>query len=610
MTSALQVFLHGKRVQLKDQDLLGAGGEARVYRHRDLALKIFHPVDPAAPADEQARQRALLELKREKLCRFPRGLPASVVAPSALLQDKSGTVVGYAMRAVEGADELRRLAQRSFRDGLVPTQRVVGLFRQLFLALAELHARRVVVGDLNDGNALFRGDEVAIIDADSMQFEGLPCVVGHERFLDPRLYGVDLAAGPAFTEESDWYAFDVLLFASLLYLHPYGGTLDGYPTPLRRAEARMSVLRPKVTLPKAAASPTVLPDDVLGHFEAVFDRDARGAFPPRLLEMRWTRCSCGLEHARPACPACAKLGKVVAQPVLRRHGRCEARTVLRTRGRILAAALQGTLRTLVLEGEEVRREDGSRVFQGLVTPELAFGLAGRSTWIGRGTELVRVEDERVVERVRTDTRLGRPVFATSQRGVLRLEDGWLVDGATTRRMGQLLEGQSALWAGEALGCAAYRAGLLTLWFVFELDRPGLRPIALPQVRGRLLDASVVLGERELVVARAVEEQGRVRHEVYLVDARGGVLGVRQGAPEEARLLASLTGKALQGGRLVCATEEGLLSVTLDRQSGLLLDGALFPDTRPFVEEGAALLPAPGGAVYVVTAREITQLTLV
>ena len=48
-----KILIGGKRVTLADSNLLGAGGEARVFRHGDLAVKIYHPVDAALTADER-----------------------------------------------------------------------------------------------------------------------------------------------------------------------------------------------------------------------------------------------------------------------------------------------------------------------------------------------------------------------------------------------------------------------------------------------------------------------------------------------------------------------------------------------------------------------------
>ena len=66
----------------------------------------------------------------------------------------------------------------------------------------------------------------------------------------------------------------MLLFASLLYLHPYGGTHPDHRTLLRRAEARVSALRADVLRQKAAAPPEVLSDDLAAQFEAIRKQNA------------------------------------------------------------------------------------------------------------------------------------------------------------------------------------------------------------------------------------------------------------------------------------------------------------------------------------------------
>ncbi len=139
----------------------------------------------------------------------------------------------------------------------MPNARVMALFRSLHATVKALHARSVVVGDLNDGNVVVTTGADAdafVIDADSMQLGGLPCAVAHERFLDPRLYGTSLVDGPAFSVDNDRYAFRVLLFQSLLGVHPYGGTHPKLPTLLRRAEARHTILRDDVIVPRGGGA--------------------------------------------------------------------------------------------------------------------------------------------------------------------------------------------------------------------------------------------------------------------------------------------------------------------------------------------------------------------
>lgn len=593
----MDVFIANARVRLSDSDLLGEGGEARVYRVGDQAVKLFH--SPSA-------------LKAEKLAKFPRGLPREVIAPRETVHDARGNVIGYAMPAVLGHEELARLASRRWREGAVSNARVLELFDALRSLLERLHAAGVVVGDLNDGNVLFdRG--LALIDADSMQYAGLPCIVGHERTLAPELYGVDLTRVPAFSAATDAYAWNVLLFSSLLYVHPYGGVHPKLPTLLRRAEARHSVLEPDVTFPKSAVHFRVLPDEALHHFARVFGRDGERSMPG--FSMQWTKCQCGLEHARSACPDCQRRGPAAARQAIRSNGRCSARTMFSTTGRVLEAALQGGLRYVYEEGGVVRREDGSLVLDGPAPVGTRFAIAGASTWVAdRLGRVTRVQNGRVAERASTGVRGTVPVMT----GTYRLEQEWIVEHATGARIGQVLEGQTWLWSSERLGLGLYRAGDFTHVFLLERGRAGLKwgQAAFPALtkrssaaasgksclspfqRGRLVDASCVFDDGHALLSATREQDGRETSELWLFNAAGQLLGSGEGHGR---------GRALLGGRVVCATDQGLLSLKND--GGVLVQGTLFTDTEPFVGAGDELLAQPDGSLVVVGHQEIVQLSL-
>lgn len=603
----MEAFLGAQRLRLTDADLLGAGGEAQVFRYADWALKVFHPVDRALPRQERARAQALLDAKRKKLEAFPTGLPASVVAPVQLLRDAKRNVIGYAMPRVDGAEDVLRLGQRSFREGVISNAEVVALFRKLRAVIESLHAKRVIVGDLNDSNVLFRGDEPYLIDADSMQFGSFPCPVGHERFLDPLLYGKDLAAAPVFTPGSDWYAFAVQLFASLLYVHPFGGTHSKLPTLLRRAEARHSVFRSDVRYPRGAAHWKVLPDTLLGFLERVFEQDLRAPVPDRALDLTWTRCRCGTEHARSACPDCATLSAAPVRSTTIHHGRCKAQVLLETSGRVVAASMQGGLRFLYEEGGVFRREDRAEV---PVTDRTArFALAGMTTWAGDSRGVVAYRGASVTQRVTAST-FGRAAsFDTWSGGAMFVQGDWLVthDGA---RLGKVLGGQTWIRTGEHLSFGFYRAGLCSFFFLVRGHRPGLREVSLPPLQGRLIDAACAFDDRHVLFSVATEKNGIRTHAVTLISEDGSVIARRQGAPDADRAVASIRGKALASGRVLTLTDDGLLTLNVDPARGRIDEGTLFPDTRPFVSVDAELFAAPGGAALVIAPRTITQLSLI
>ena len=589
----MDLYLSGKRVRVTDADLLGEGGEARVYRHAGAALKVFHP------ATDATAQR-VLDQKLQKLAQFPKSLPAPVMSPSELATDKAGRVVGYLMPLVAGAEDFGRLAQRKWRLGVLSNAQLTSLFLSLHGLVDQVHAAQVVIGDFNDGNVLFAGGQPYLIDADSMQFGGVPCPVGHERFLDPRLYGVDLSTAPKFREGSDWYAYAVLLFQSLLSVHPFGGTHSKFATLLRRAEARHSVMQSDVLVPRLAVPPKVLPDDLLHWFHAVFEKDARQAFPASLLQLAWTKCACGVEHARAVCPECRALGALVTRQVLRAKGRCTARTAFETSGRVIAAAMQGGLRYLAEENGVLRREDGTVIATQLSGSHLRVGLAGPLTWVADGSGRVeKWQGDRLVERTQTGLRGAWPVLATSLAATYRQDQAWLVEQQSGARVGQVLEGQTWLWTGERLGLGFYRAGGLTVAFLLRSGKSGLKQLQGITWSGRIIEADAVFDAKHALLTVVTDSGGKDLVHRWLVDESGAVLGGSVG---------ELRGHgALLNGRVVLATDGGL--VALKNDSGVLIEAMQFPDTQPFVSAGDELFPNADGSLFVVGARDITQLTL-
>ena len=595
----MDAYLSGKRVKVTDTDLLGEGGEARVYRSAGAALKLFH-----TPTD--ALGQRLLDQKLLKLAVFPKGLPSAVMSPTQLATDKAGRVIGYSMPLVPGAEDFGRLAQRKWRLGVISNAGLTALFRELHSIVEDLHLAKIVIGDFNDGNVLFTpsprsaSGSVFLIDADSMQFGGYACPVGHERFLDPKLYGVDLGSAPRFDDGSDWYAFSVLLFQSLLAVHPFGGTHPKLATLLRRAEARHSLMQSDVVVPRLAVPPKVLPDDLLHWFHAVFEKDARQTFPPSLLQLAWTRCTCGVEHARAVCPECRALGPMVTRQVLRSRGRCTARTAFETSGRVLHAAMQGGLRYLAEENGTLRREDGTIIPTSLNGSHLRFGIAGAVTWIADGAGHVeKWQGDRLVERAQTGLRQLWPVLATSTTATYRQEQAWLIEQQSGARVGQVLEGQTWLWTGERLGLGFYRAGGLTVSFLTRIGKSGLKQLDGISWSGRIIDADAVFDAKHALLTVVCDDGGKDVVHRWLVDEAGTVLArCSSGAPGHAALLA---------GRVVLATDGGL--VALKNDAGVLIEAMQFPDTQPFVSAGDELLPNADGSLFVVGARDITQLTV-
>lgn len=621
----MDVWLEGKKVRLNPQHALGKGGEADVYDLGDgRALKVFkqpgHP-DYLGLTHEQAAAKARLAEHQRKLRAFPQGLPARVVTPQALATDRKGVeVLGYAMRKLDGVEPLRRWGEPAFRRAGGRASDAVTLLAGLHRVLGAVHASGVVVGDFNDLNVLVVGTDAYLIDADSFQFGPYVCPVFTERFLDPlRLDPAAQALTPVrpATVESDWYAFAVTVMQSLLCVGPHGGihrpkAQGARLNAVARVLQRVTVLHADVQYPKPALPRATLPDDVLHLFHQVFVEDLRGAFPLPVLEgLRFTVCaSCGVEHARGACPTCQPHATAAATPVTAVRGQVVATRKFTTRGVVVHAdADAGAVRFVYHADGAYRREDGRTVMRGGLDPSLRWAVQGDVTLLGQGGRVAVFAPGRAPEFLGVDTCENKPVFAANGRHRFWAAGGGLWrDGAYgAERWGDVLEGQTRLFVGPRFGLGFHRAAGLRGAFLFDVERKGLRDgIALPWPSGQLLDAEAVFDGDTVWLLLAEEFGGRTVHHAVLLGPDGVVRASNWAEAGNGSWLGSLRGKCAVGGALFCATDAGLTRV--ENRQGQLEAVREFPDAEPFVDAGCQLLLSREG-LMVVGAQDLTVLRM-
>jgi hypothetical protein len=628
----MDVYLRGNRIKLDPSKSLGKGGEADVFDLGvGIALKVFkspdHPDYRGLPLEQNAAEQRIA-IHQQKLREFPAGLPRQVVVPTDLATDRAGRfIVGYAMPLIAPAEPLLRYADPRFRRAGVPNATVVKLFRDLHGAVVGLHRAGVVIGDFNDLNVLVTAAaEGRLIDADSFQFGPYPCSVFTERFVDPLLCDPN-ASSPRlarlYTPEADWYAYAALLMQSLLFVGPYGGIhrpreasrrLPHAARPLRR----ITVFHPEVQYPKPATSYKVLPDDLLEYFHRVFEKDERAPLPVRLLdELEFSACrSCSLEHARAACPVCSPNAAARAREVTRVRGEVLCKHAFETNGAVLHACVErGELRFLYHDSGACRREDGSVVFHGDLEPSLRFRILGASTLVGRGNEVAILSPgTKAPERLSVDSDGAGPAFDANGHHLYWTAAGRLLRDAPStwgaiafEAIGDVLAGQTRIWAGPTFGLGLYRASNLSVVFAFDSERRGINDtLRLPSLRGQLIDAACFLDDGRAWLLLALHSGGRTNH-LCLTYSRAGVLeATAEAEAGDGSWLGTLRGKVATQGMLLAATDAGLSRIEVD--GGALQKTRDFPDTEPFVDADCQLLVGKDG-LYVVGRREIAALRM-
>lgn len=621
----MKVYVGRVCVRLDPSLAIGKGGEADVYDMGDgRALKLFKPpTHPDLAGDPEAQRVAAerIEEHQAKLLAFPTNTPPRVVRPLDLATTrKGGRVIGYAMRLVQGAELLRRHGDRSFRQPGDADDSLALLFRDLHESVAALHRIGVVIGDFNDLNVLVLGHQAHLIDADSYQFGAFLCRVFSERFVDPLLCD-PLAPRPVLARphnaDSDWYAYSVMLMRTLLFVDPYGGVLKpaaGAPRVAAAARAlhRITVFHPDVRYPKPALPPDVLPDDLLHHFHAVFERDQRGPFPRHLLdELRFTRCTvCGAEHARTRCPRCQSGPSAAVRELTVVRGQARSTVVFRTEGQILHASMESSgLRLLVHQSGAFCREDGRVALSGALRPGMHFGLSATRTFVALGAQAVLIGPGGHTMPFSVD-RLGtRPLFAANEHHVFWVAGGQLLrDGALgPERIGDVLAGQTRFWVGPSFGFGLYRAGELCVAFVFDAAGHALNDsVRMPPIVGQLVDATAVFTEEHCWLLMSTHVGGRGENRCLVVRRDGFVEASAQAEPGDGSWLSDIHGRCAARAMLLAPTDDGIVRVEV--QAGQIVDTREYPDTEPFVDAACRLLPGPDG-VYIVDRQEVRRLRL-
>ena len=266
--TAARYFVQGRgEIRLGKSDFKARGGEGSIYVKGSSAYKIYADPGRAIPA---AKIRELSALT----------LP-NIIRPLEVLLDAKNMPVGYSMRSVDRSYALCQLFPKAFRqrNGLTP-ESAFSLVRKLQAGVSHVHARGVLIVDLNEMNFLVAEDfaELFFIDVDSYQTPSFPAAALMESVRDRHARN--------FTTESDWFSFAVVSFQMFVGIHPYKGNyppLQGMPDKEKKLDARMranvSVLRPGVSVPPSCLPFSVIPPAYLDWYRAVLE-DGKRLPPP------------------------------------------------------------------------------------------------------------------------------------------------------------------------------------------------------------------------------------------------------------------------------------------------------------------------------------------
>ena len=528
--------------------------------------------------------------------------------------------MGYTMQFLQGAEVLKSYTRSGFRNsGGIDNNAMQAILLELLELVSSVHTHQVEIGDFNSLGVLVLNGATHLIDADSFQFGGFMCRSFTPRFVDPTLCNKDeLVLANDFSEASDWYAFAMMVFESLTYVHPYGGVLKGSlaktVTHDDRSLHRVSVLHRDVVYPAKGIPLDRLSDDFLHFYHQLLEKDVRGMFPRALLErMRWHRCgTCGTEHTHRTCPACkAQVPSTCFAET--RHGRLIMTPVFRTTGRIVQATTEaGKLRYLFWKDGSFYRENDRLVTAGALSSKLKTRILGETTIFSQGGAAVAMSPgaEPKIENV-DSYRDTFPVFDTNGQHYFRIFSGRLTRDTELgeKFLARVVSNQTLVWTGPKFGFGTYRVGAIRSSFVFDANTGAQLDVTLPLHIGDPLDATCYFTPHACWLFVASNEYGDIMHDCIVIRRDGTVSAHARAKDGDGSWLDSFTGKAALSLPKGDGVTHALLSigdagmVRIEEQNGSLVESTRWPDTQGALRPSDLLIPSAQG-IFVVRSNEI------
>lgn len=612
-----QIIVKNQKFTLDKRDVIGEGGEAVIFRLQNKAIKIYRQPIPQ-------RVKKLKDFFRQNFI-----LPDNVLYPLELAYTGSGQVIGFLMNRLKaGCDPIAVLANKRFcaQNGIT-TKRVVNLFCGIYQALLDIHQAGIVVGDLNDRNEVLDPayNKIAWLDVDSWQWGSYPCMVGTEAYLSPDLYGIDLSQAAHFKQEHDWYSFAVLLFRSLLRIHPFrAGIHPRYKSLMLRAKKGITVLDADVRYPMIGLPPDILSDELTDILIKYLKRQIKEPFPfdqlGKFLDILVECPSCGLWYAglRKSCPGC-QVKNIIDMRLKQILAGCECETLITTSGKVIFFQIvDTTIYCLVdesgvtylykkLKGHNVVKKEMFKT-----RPGAKFGLFDQNLVIcisptDEEPELfvLDISGQKPRAVLKTLTRSmagGKAVFVCSAKYLYRIVGSRIMRGEIFNRSNQLLEreviqsleGQTWFTVSpnpteNELLVGFYRVFGDLKWFLvksenktscsrFEIELPELTP------RESLIDLSIKFSDNSVLIIRKTRRAGIDYVHLDVIDGHDSQITHSQITKvSELEQYENIHGKAFKKGIVIHPTSQGVLYEKITQQQSDILT-----DSEQFISAGDSL----------------------
>ncbi|MBP7118663.1 hypothetical protein KBA63_01125, partial [Candidatus Woesebacteria bacterium] len=572
-------------VTFTNQMEIGQGNEAYIYIwDNKRVVKVYKlandPSYKGSPNEQNERKMATERLKvvQTKLPEYPKGLPKNMVVPEELGYDpKSNSISAYVMKSLVGANLLKDYATPEFRQKVSFTNpQIVQMFKKFKPTVQSTHARDVVLADFTLLNNMVLNSEIYIVDADAAQFGRYLTNTFTAYYVDPRICDPN-ATKPMMIRPhdklSDWYAFCVMLFECLTLTNPvFGGTYKASgPKDMvkdgERGIKHITVFHPQVRYPKRGVPLDSFPKQALTYFKEVFIDGRRDEFPDHIFEALLT--------GRPAVASIP-----IDQQLVVIRGKVTATQEFVTRGQIVYATIQnGKLRLIYHEDGKFRRENKSVAFEGKMDPTQRIRIQGNLTIVGKENQMTRYQPTLAPYTELSESFVGGYTqIDANARHRYWLRSGQLYHDSPygEEYIGDVFLGQTQFWVGPEFGFGFYRAGGVTVGFVFDAERKGMNDkVNIPQITGQITAATCVFSHEYAWFLYTAKEGSDVKNFAVVIDKGGNIIGQGYAIEGDGSWLSTIRGKCPVGQMLFAPTDVGVVKV--DIIGNELVQSQVFPD---------------------------------
>ncbi|MNM64918.1 hypothetical protein D3C81_763340 [compost metagenome] len=356
----------------------------------------------------------------------------------------------------------------------------------------------------------------------------------------------------------------------------------------------------------------MLSDELLNYFHEIFEKDKRYLADEHILNnIIWTKCTnCGVEHARHTCPNCLTAKPTQTVTV---NAKCTSTKLFETKGVILFSKVEkGILKYIYYENGKLYRENNKVAANFNVNGKTRFDIMGNSTVVGQGEMVIVVNEDGSIEKYRTGTLNGVPVFSTTNDTLYYIDKDKIVTPEKSImnpriEVGGVLENQTWFKVGRQLGFGFYRVGRKTFYFKFDVGKANslVDDIKLPQIDGQLIDIDAEFSDTHILFSMSVVDKGHIVNHLHLIDSKGNVISSLVDNSSN-RILSSIHGKVLGGDKVLTSSDDGIIALT--NNTGRLEEAKIFTDTAPFIESGLRMIAVPEG-IYTIASNKVSLIKI-